>query len=92
MVRREARPYPAGLRAAAEVLYPPRPVSPAAAASFPDEAVAYVARQVKVPASDLGLYEWSGRTFEYHRAQIRTFLGFPGMHGRRRREAHRLAG
>ena len=43
---------------------------------LPDEAVAYVARQVKVPASDLGLYEWSGRTFEYHRAQIRTFLGF----------------
>jgi Domain of unknown function (DUF4158) len=43
---------------------------------LPDEAVAYVARQVKVPAADLGLYEWSGRTFEYHRAQIRTFLGF----------------
>jgi len=43
---------------------------------LPDEAVAYVARQVKVPASDLGLYEWSGRTFEYHRVQIRTFLGF----------------
>ena len=42
---------------------------------LPDEAVAYVARQVKVPASDLGLYEWSGRTFEYHRAQIRTFFG-----------------
>jgi hypothetical protein len=21
-------------------------------------------------------YEWSGRTIEYHRAQIRTFLGF----------------
>jgi len=31
---------------------------------LPDEAVAYVARQMKVPASDLGLYEWSGRTFE----------------------------
>jgi hypothetical protein len=29
-----------------------------------------------VPAADLGLYEWSGRTFEYHRAQIRAFLGF----------------
>jgi hypothetical protein len=43
---------------------------------LPDEAVAYVARQVKVPASDLGLYEWPGRTFEYHRAQIRTFPGF----------------
>ena len=30
------------------------------------EAVAFVARQVGVPASDLGFYEWSGRTFEYH--------------------------
>ena len=29
-----------------------------------------------MPASDLGLYEWSGRTFEYHCAQIRTFFGF----------------
>lgn len=43
---------------------------------LPDEAVAYVARQVKIPAADLGLYEWSGRTFGYHRAQIRAFLGF----------------
>ena len=43
---------------------------PRSRGELPDEAVAYVARQVKVPASDLGLYEWSGRTFEYHRAQI----------------------
>src|SRR5437763_9228348 len=43
---------------------------------LPDEAVAYVATLVKVPAADLGLYEWEGRTFEYHRAQIRAFLGF----------------
>ncbi|HKR51614.1 MAG TPA: DUF4158 domain-containing protein, partial [Pseudonocardiaceae bacterium] len=41
-----------------------------------DEAVAYVARQVAVPAPDLGFYEWDGRTVEYHRAQIRRFLGF----------------
>ena len=33
-----------------------------------DDAVAFVARQVGVPASDLGFYEWSERTFEYHRA------------------------
>lgn len=45
-------------------------------AEFPDEVVGYVARQMKVPAADLGFYEWSGRTIEYHRAQIRQHLGF----------------
>jgi hypothetical protein len=43
---------------------------------LPDEAVEYVAKQVKVPASELGLYEWSGSTIEYHRSQIRKHLGF----------------
>jgi hypothetical protein len=43
---------------------------------LPDDAVAYVARQVGVPATDLAFYEWGGRTVEYHRAQVRTFLGF----------------
>lgn len=43
---------------------------------LPDEAVAYIARQVGVPATDLAFYEWDGRTVDYHRAQIRTFLGF----------------
>ncbi len=43
---------------------------------LPEEAVAYVAGLVKVSAADLGLYEWEGRTVEYHRAQIRAFLGF----------------
>ncbi len=43
---------------------------------LPDEAVAYVARQVGVPATDLAFYEWNGRTVEYHRAQIRKFCGF----------------
>jgi Domain of unknown function (DUF4158) len=35
-----------------------------------DEAIEHVAKQVKVPASELGLYEWSGSTIEYHRSQI----------------------
>lgn len=35
-----------------------------------------VARQVQVPAAELDAYEWSGRTVEYHRAQIRGHLGF----------------
>lgn len=43
---------------------------------FPAEVVAFVARQMKVPAADLGFYEWTGRTLEYHRNQIREHLGF----------------
>jgi len=43
---------------------------------FPDEVVAFVARQVRVPAADLGFYEWAGSTIEYHRNQIREHLGF----------------
>ncbi|MGI8313384.1 DUF4158 domain-containing protein [Saccharopolyspora hattusasensis] len=43
---------------------------------LPGEAIGYVARQVGVPATDLGFYDWDGRTFEYHRAQVRKFLGF----------------
>jgi hypothetical protein len=34
--------------------------------------IAFVARQLGAPASDLGFYEWSGSTIEYHRAQIRA--------------------
>jgi Domain of unknown function (DUF4158) len=49
---------------------------PRGRAELDDEAVAFVARQVAIPASDLGFYEWSGRTFEYHRAQVRGHLGF----------------
>ncbi len=37
---------------------------------LPDEAVEFVARQASVEPAQLGLYEWSGRTIEYHRAQI----------------------
>jgi TnpA family transposase len=49
---------------------------PRGRSELPDEAVEFVARQVKVPAADLGFYEWVGRTAEYHRAQIRAHLGF----------------
>ncbi|GAA3465494.1 hypothetical protein GCM10018965_000460 [Nonomuraea roseola] len=41
-----------------------------------DEVIEHVAKQVQVPASELGFYEWSGSTIEYHRNQIRTHLGF----------------
>ncbi|MFJ4964137.1 Tn3 family transposase [Streptomyces sp. NPDC088729] len=45
-------------------------------AELPGEAVGFVARQVQVPASELESYDWTGRTVEYHRAQIREHLGF----------------
>ncbi len=35
----------------------------------------FVARQAQVSAAELDAYEWSGRTVEYHRAQIRERLG-----------------
>jgi hypothetical protein len=35
-----------------------------------------LAQQVHVPADAWNEYRWEGRTFEYHRAQIRTALGF----------------
>lgn len=44
---------------------------PRGRSEFDDDAVAFAARQVGVPASDLGFYEPSGRTAEYHRAQVR---------------------
>lgn len=49
---------------------------PRGRAEFADEVVAFVARQVNVPATEIAFYEWSGRTIEYHRKQIRTHLGF----------------
>src|SRR5664280_1981143 len=48
---------------------------PLGRAEVPDEVIAYVARQVEVSAADLGFYEWSGRTFEYHRARLRHLVG-----------------
>jgi TnpA family transposase len=49
---------------------------PRGRSEFTDEVVGFVARQVGVPASELGFYEWSGSTIEYHRTQIRAHLGF----------------
>jgi hypothetical protein len=49
---------------------------PRGRAELPQEAVDFVARQMKVAAGDLGFYEWSGSTIEYHRSQIRQHLGF----------------
>nr|WP_159850059.1 DUF4158 domain-containing protein [Nocardia sp. CY41] len=49
---------------------------PRGRAEVPDEAVEYVARQVGVERTEIAFYDWSGRTIEYHRAQIRQALGF----------------
>ena len=43
---------------------------------IPGAVIVHVANQVNVPADLYPRYEWSGRTIEYHRAQIREFLGF----------------
>ena len=49
---------------------------PRDAAEFPAAAVTYVAEQVKVDPGELAAYRFSGRTIEYHRAQIRDVFGF----------------
>ncbi|MGH3778983.1 MAG: Tn3 family transposase [Pseudonocardiaceae bacterium] len=49
---------------------------PEYAAEIPEQAVAYVAEQVKVDPALLLKYQWSGRTSERHRAQVRKALGF----------------
>jgi hypothetical protein len=42
----------------------------------PGVVIVHVATQVNVAAELYPRHEWSGRTIEYHRAQIREFLGF----------------
>ena len=43
---------------------------------IPRAALGYIAAQVKVTADAFADYEWTGRTIEYHRAQVRQALGF----------------
>jgi hypothetical protein len=52
-----------------EGCFPPRQ------ADVPAPIVAYVARQVGVPAVHFLDYDWRGRAIKYHRAQIRAALG-----------------
>lgn len=42
----------------------------------PAPAIAYLTRQVSVAAALWVQYDWAGRAIKYHRAQIRTHLGF----------------
>jgi Domain of unknown function (DUF4158) len=64
-----------GFRSAIEALQPIWQF-PRGRSNVPDAVVRFVGRQLGVDSSELNLYEWSGRTIEYHRAQIRTHLGF----------------
>lgn len=49
---------------------------PRGRAEISETVVGSVSRQVGVEVVDLASYEWSGRTVEYHRAEIREHLGF----------------
>jgi len=41
-----------------------------------DDAVAHLARQVRVPAGDLASYDFASRTAQRHRTEIRAYSGF----------------
>jgi Tn3 transposase DDE domain/Domain of unknown function (DUF4158) len=45
-------------------------------AEVPDQAVTYLAEQVEVDPALFAKYQWSGRTSERHRAQVRAAMGF----------------
>jgi TnpA family transposase len=49
---------------------------PLGSSEFAPVVVAFVARQVGVPASQLGGYAWDGRTSSDHRVQVRNSFGF----------------
>lgn len=49
---------------------------PRGRADLPETVIEFVARQLGVHAPALASYEWSGRTIEYHRAEVREHLGF----------------
>ena len=66
----------AGIRCAAEV-FELEGRLPRHAGEPPPAAVAYLAQQVRVDPGEFATgYGFSGRTAEYHRAQVRTALGF----------------
>jgi hypothetical protein len=49
---------------------------PRAAHELPDDAVAHLARQVRVPAGELASLEFASRTAQRHRSEIRAYSGF----------------
>jgi hypothetical protein len=49
---------------------------PARSYDVPTDVVAYLAQLLDVPVEHWTAYDWDGRTIKYHRAEIRTWLGF----------------
>jgi hypothetical protein len=49
---------------------------PRAAHELPQDAVAHLARQVRVPAGDLGSFDFAGRSAQRYRGEIRGYTGF----------------
>jgi len=43
---------------------------------LPDDAIEHLARQVKVPAAEIGAYDFAGRQIKNHRREIRGHTGF----------------
>lgn len=55
---------------------------PVSAEELPPDAVAYVARQVRVEPEAFTAYDWSGRAAERHRVQIRIGVRVPRVQPR----------
>lgn len=51
---------------------------PSSADDVPVEVVDFVARQVGVGFDELSAYDWAGRSWKRHRAQVRARFGFRG--------------
>lgn len=49
---------------------------PPAAQELPEDAVAHLARQVRVGAGELESYDFASRTAQRHRTEIRAYTGF----------------
>ena len=49
---------------------------PGGRSDLPDNSVDFVAKQVGVPASEIGFYDWDGRQVKRHRMEIRRATGF----------------
>ena len=49
---------------------------PAASHELPEDAVAHLAPQVRVPAGELACYDFASRTAQRHRTEIRAYTGF----------------
>ncbi|MBD2247943.1 DUF4158 domain-containing protein [Nostoc sp. FACHB-888] len=43
---------------------------------IPKPVVVHLSKQVSVPSEEYHAYDWQGRSIKYHRAEIRSFLGF----------------